>query len=229
MKTAAAVLVVFLIFNVFKKEDAKTSKAFPVETRPPVVEQQAPSTDGDSVQIPDEQQKPQPAIRYPVNANLSAEASARSAKVYSFARTMKLDQSINDELLKMISDSIVFYADKHNIDSALAAALIARESRFNPNAVSPSAAKGLGQLIDSTAANMGVSDPFDIDQNLDGSFKYFRQMLDIWQGNDNQLVMALAGYLTGPRVVKDCNCVPNSSQPYITDIINYAETISGGK
>jgi soluble lytic murein transglycosylase-like protein len=142
---------------------------------------------------------------------------------------MKLDSSINDELLRKISDSIVFYADKHNIDSALAAALIARESRFNPNAVSPSAAKGLGQLIDSTASNMGVSDPFNIDQNLDGSFKYFRQMLDIWQGHDNQMVMALAGYLTGPRVVKDCNCVPDSSQPYITDIINYAETIRGGK
>jgi hypothetical protein len=106
--------------------------------------------------------------------------------------------------------------------------LIEQESNWNPNASGPTTkhgkAKGLGQLIDSTARSLGVKDPFDPVQNLEGSARYFKGLLD--QFGDTGL--ALAAYNWGPgNVGKLINNprgvrVPNETQNYVPSIYNRA-------
>lgn len=83
-------------------------------------------------------------------------------------------------------------------------ALIERESAFNPIAVSPKGAKGLGQLMPGTAVDMGVADPFDPEANLNGSAKYLTLLLAEF-GN---LELALAAYNAGPTRVRRYGGVP---------------------
>lgn len=83
-------------------------------------------------------------------------------------------------------------------------ALIERESAFNPKAISPKGAQGLGQLMPDTASDMGVADPFDPETNLNGSAKYFTLML----AEFGSLELALAAYNAGPERVRKYDGVP---------------------
>ncbi|MBL4582941.1 MAG: lytic transglycosylase domain-containing protein [Gammaproteobacteria bacterium] len=92
-------------------------------------------------------------------------------------------------------------------------ALIQRESAFNPRAISPKGAKGLGQLMPGTAADMGVSDLFDARLNLIGSAKYLTSLL----AEFGSLELALAAYNAGPERVRQYGGVPPfaETQAYI--------------
>lgn len=69
-------------------------------------------------------------------------------------------------------------AETYNLDPLLLWAQIKRESGFNPRATSPAGAQGLMQLMPPTAKMLGVTDPFDPEQNIMGGAKYMRQLLD---------------------------------------------------
>jgi len=99
-------------------------------------------------------------------------------------------------------------------------ALIERESRFDPNVISPKGAQGLGQLMPGTAADLGVSDPFDPEANLLGSAKYFTDQLERF-GN---LELALAAYNAGPERVVEHKDIPPfaETKAYIAWILNKA-------
>ena len=87
---------------------------------------------------------------------------------------------------------------------ALFLALIERESGWNPRAVSPKGAQGLGQLMPETALDLGVSDPFDAAQNLDGAARYFAAQL----ARFGDVTLALAAYNAGPEAVARLGGVP---------------------
>ena len=84
------------------------------------------------------------------------------------------------------------------------AALIERESAFDPAALSPKGAQGLGQLMPATAKDMGVTNPFDPETNLNGSAKYLTLLL----AEFGSLDLALAAYNAGPERVKEHKGVP---------------------
>nr|MBN2276237.1 lytic transglycosylase domain-containing protein [candidate division Zixibacteria bacterium] len=107
-------------------------------------------------------------------------------------------------------------AQKYKISAELIEAIIKRESGGNPGAVSEAGAKGLMQLTDTTAADMGVDDVFNPAQNIDGGSKYLRKMIDRF-GN---LELALGAYNAGPATVDKYGGVP----PY-PETRNYIKTV----
>ncbi len=86
-------------------------------------------------------------------------------------------------------------AATHGVPKSVIWSIIRAESGGDPRARSAAGAVGLMQLMPATAAELGVTDLFDISQNVDGGVRYFRQLLDRF-GNDTKL--ALAAYNAGP-------------------------------
>ncbi len=99
--------------------------------------------------------------------------------------------------------------------------LIQAESAFNPNALSPKGAVGLGQLMPDTARQLGVN-PHDMRQNLDGSARYFLTQLSKF----GSVERALAAYNAGPHRVEEYGGVPpyRETRHYIARI----NQLSGG-
>lgn len=108
-------------------------------------------------------------------------------------------------------------AARFGISAALLEAVIWQESRWNPRAVSPKGAQGLGQLMPDTARAMGA-DPFDPAANLAGAARYLRVQLDRFGGN---VELALAAYNAGPERVARLGHVPS-----IAETRNYVAAIT---
>jgi hypothetical protein len=94
---------------------------------------------------------------------------------------------------------------KYEIDSRLIAAVMKVESDYNPRVVSHAGAKGLMQLMDSTAAMYGVTNSFDPAQNVNAGSRHLRNLLDAYDGN---LKLALAAYNAGQGAVARHGGVP---------------------
>lgn len=108
---------------------------------------------------------------------------------------------------------------RHNIDPRLIQAVIEVESRGNPNAVSPRGAKGLMQITPGICKRYGVSDPFDIEQNINAGAAYLAHLLESLNGD---LERALAAYNCGLGRVSMSTELPPFSETriFVDKIIN---------
>lgn len=97
------------------------------------------------------------------------------------------------------------HAQRFEIDHQLVRAMMAIESCFDSRAVSRVGARGLMQLMPSTAASLGVEDAFDPEENIRGGVKYFSRMLERFDGD---ITRALAAYNAGPEAVEYHGGVP---------------------
>jgi soluble lytic murein transglycosylase-like protein len=124
----------------------------------------------------------------------------------------------NFPLLDTWDPLIVAAADKYKVDKAFIKAVILAESGMNPGARSQAGAMGLMQLMPPTASDLGVSDPWDPAQNIDGGVRYLRMVLTMFQGDRR---LALAGYNAGPNLVKRLQAVPNfkETQTYVKRVM----------
>jgi hypothetical protein len=117
-----------------------------------------------------------------------------------------------------IEAAIKKYARAHGVAEDLVWAIIRQESDFNPTAVSPKGALGLMQLMPGTAASLGVTDPFDVEQNINGGIKYLESCLNRFNGD---VGLALAAYNAGPdNVIKYRGCPPfPETQHYVAAVL----------
>lgn len=113
-------------------------------------------------------------------------------------------------------------AEQNGIDASLVKAVIAQESSGKNNAVSSSGAKGLMQLKDITAQEVGVNDVFDPADNIHGGTKYLKKMLDY---NNGDVTLALASYNAGFSNVRRFNGIPpfKETQEYVSKVMDYYE------
>ena len=118
-------------------------------------------------------------------------------------------------------------AASNGIDPALLKGLVSQESGFNPSARSGAGAAGLTQLMPGTAAGLGVTNPLDPAQSLQGGAKYLREQLDRFGGDEK---LALAAYNAGPGAVQKYGGVPPyaETQNYVTSVMGKAAAFRGG-
>lgn len=116
-------------------------------------------------------------------------------------------------------------ARRHRVDPLLIQAVIAQESGGDPRAVSPKGAKGLMQLMDETAREMGVQDSMDPTGNILGGTRYLRALLDRFDGD---VSLTLAAYNAGAGVVDRYGGIPPypETRRYVEQVLNYRRLFS---
>lgn len=120
-----------------------------------------------------------------------------------------------DQYLQRLID---YYSEYYQVDPLLVKLIMEQESGYDPFALSPVGAMGLMQLMPDTAWMLGVDDPWDPEENIEGGVRYFSQQLDRF----GRVELALAAYNAGPGAVEQWGGVP----PY-PETVNYVGNIMG--
>lgn len=120
-----------------------------------------------------------------------------------------------DEYIQRLTD---YYGDYYQVDPVLVRLIMEQESGFDPFALSPAGAIGLMQLMPDTAWMLGVDDPWDPEENIEGGVRYFAQQMDRF----GRVELALAAYNAGPGAVEKWGGVP----PY-PETVEYVTNIMG--
>lgn len=110
-------------------------------------------------------------------------------------------------------------ARRQGLDPALLKAVARVESNFNPRAVSHKGALGLMQLMPKTAEMVGVKNPFDPRENLEGAARFLKRLLLEF----GDLRKALAAYHAGPEAVRRYGDIPPypETRRYVNQVLEY--------
>lgn len=129
------------------------------------------------------------------------------------------ESQVSDAIKEAISEA----SAKYGIEESLITAIIRQESNFNPDATSSSGAMGLMQLMPATAQSLGVTDAYDIDQNIDGGTKYLKSQLERFN-YDTEL--ALAAYNAGAGNVIKYDGIPpfEETKNYVPKVLEYQKS-----
>jgi soluble lytic murein transglycosylase-like protein len=126
---------------------------------------------------------------------------------------------------KQIEKWISEASEAMNMDKNLIRAVIRQESSGNSLARSEKGAKGLMQLMDSTAKELGVANPYNGRQNVMGGVKYLKQLLARFGGDESK---ALAAYNAGPGSVEQYGGIPpfEETRNYVKNVLKFKEQYS---
>lgn len=141
-----------------------------------------------------------------IREKVGERAEQKKRSFIEVMRDLEGDKGYVDKIsFQNVEDLIEDVSRKFKVDSALIRAVIEMESGGNAKAVSFKGAMGLMQLMPATAKDMGVEDPFDPRQNVEGGVRYLAHLLRKYDGD---LDMALAAYNAGPGRVDYYRGIP---------------------
>ena len=149
--------------------------------------------------------------------------SSKGAIEKPLTQTPPQSAALNNQ--QIIEQNVQKAAAKYDLPPALIKAVIQAESNFQVNAVSVAGAQGLMQLMPATAEELGVKNPFDIRQNIEGGSRYLRKMLDRFGGSVRK---ALAAYNAGPGTVLKYNGqVPYpETRQYVKRVLRFSKQMT---
>lgn len=169
-------------------------------------------------------------ILKPLNPSLNSQENGANDKV-NVESNINVETKIesNNNITsteQRINVAIENASKKYRIDKGILRAIIKAESNFNPSVTSSAGAQGLMQIMPSNFSFLGISNGYDIEQNINGGAKLLRNYLDRYNGN---LEMAIMAYNGGPgtmerRGVKsasDLYKMPKETQNYVPKVLKY--------
>ena len=119
------------------------------------------------------------------------------------------------EINRLISQA----ATRYGVSERLIQAVVKAESDYNPRCVSSAGAMGLMQLMPENCTDYGVSDPYDMAQNIDAGVRQLKQLSDKY----GRLDLTLAAYNAGPGAVQRYGGIPpyRETQAYVRKILGW--------
>jgi soluble lytic murein transglycosylase-like protein len=160
----------------------------------------------------------------------SLPARADTPLVDSYALALRyFNPQLNDLESESLATAAIQQADLQRLDARLLVAVIAVESRWNPSAVSPAGARGLGQLMPETAAGLRT-DPDDPYSNIAAAARYLRDLVDRFRSRGvNRYQLALAAYNAGPGAVARYGGIPPyaETRAYVARVLKLWRRLAG--
>lgn len=171
----------------------------------------------------------------PANPPVGSVSVEELTRVYKNA-IKSFNKKLTDQQADTIARSILSFSSTYKLDPRLVCAVILAESNFRIEATSGAGAQGLGQLMPGTAAGLGVDNAYDPVQNIYGSARYIRSMLERVAGKTDwnsltwhDLSLALAAYNAGPGAVKKHGGIPpyRETQAYVKKVTEIYKKLCG--
>lgn len=149
-----------------------------------------------------------------VYVDVAAQKSQDTSGTSSSGNTTTLDSMKKTKYDSFFKEA----AKKYGVSESLLKGIAMAESNFNANDVSSAGAMGVMQLMPETARELGVTDPYDPEQNIMGGAKCISQKLKEFNGN---VELALAAYNAGSGAVRRNGGVPSYCKIYVSRVLSY--------
>jgi hypothetical protein len=155
----------------------------------------------------------------PASAETMPAAEPGEASYAAVLRT--INPKLPLERARAYARSVMADAWRTHLDPRFIMSIVTVESAWRSNAVSRVGARGLGQLMPSTAATLGVN-AWSASDNLRGTSKYLATLVKHFAGKPNAMRLAIAGYNAGPKAVERYHGVPPYAETrnYVTRVLH---------
>ena len=160
-----------------------------------------------------------------LNINENSSTSEIIESIQDTTATFRVTIDAKDESTKTrISNAVKAASDKYGVDPNLILAVIQKESYFNPNATSKSGAQGLMQIMPSNFKYLGVTNGYNIENNIDCGTKLLKEYMDKYNGNIEMALMAYNGGPTnmsrrGVKSINDLYKMRKETQKYVPTVM----------
>lgn len=160
-----------------------------------------------------------------LNINENSATSEIIGSIEGFTNEFRVAIDAKDESTKTrISNAVKAASAKYGVDPNLILAVIQKESYFNPNVTSKSGAQGLMQIMPSNFKYLGVTNGYNIENNIDCGTKLLKEYIDKYNGNIEMALMAYNGGPTnmsrrGVKSINDLYKMPKETQNYVPTVM----------
>ena len=154
---------------------------------------------------------------YTANRTQAASETTNRFDTVLQTETDKLTRNEQSEQTKSLDAIFKEASEKYGVSEKLLKAIAYTESGFQANVTSSAGAMGIMQLMPSTASAYGVTDPYDVYQNIMGGAAVMQKLLQMFQGNQS---LAIAAYNAGCGNVQKYGGIPpfSETQNYVQKV-----------